>query len=111
MKGIQMANPSVADPDPVADTQHHLRNALAGSYNQMRAAFISTDKLIWENPFGLTPQDVFTSLGRRGESVVNHLTALRQAVNATAPVGSGVASSKPGGVTVTLNPDGTVTLS
>ncbi len=97
--------------DPVADTQQTLRSAANGCFNTMRASYINADDVVWNNPYGLTPAEVFAAMGAMGGSLVSFLTQVKNAVNAAAPASHDVTSSKPAEVVVTINGDGTVTLS
>ena len=97
--------------DPAEATRDTVRNAATGCFHQMRAAFQNADSFIWVNPYGLTPQQAFNALGNRSASLVDFLTRIAVAINQTGPDSMDVVSSKPAGVVLTKNPDGTVTLS
>ena len=92
-------------------TARVIRDDATGCFNHMRSVFLAVDGHVWANQFGLTPQEVFTALGTRAASAVDFLTRIAIAVNQQAPENLDVASSKPAGVTLTKNVDGTVTLS
>jgi hypothetical protein len=99
------------ESDPVADTQQTLRSAANGCFNVMRSGYVNADTVVWNNPYGLTPAEVFAAMGTKGGSLVSFLTQVKNTVNAVAPASHDVESSKPAEVNVTINGDGTVTLS
>jgi hypothetical protein len=97
--------------DPVEATNRILRDNATGLFNHMRAVFLACDKHIWNNEFGLTPQQAFDAVGTRAVTLVDLLSRVAVAINATGPNATDVVSSKPAGMTITKNADGTVTLS
>lgn len=98
------------EPDPVDSTRQALRDACTVFWS-MRSAFQNADRILWQNPWELTPQEAFNACGTKAASLVDFLTRLAVAINKTGPAATDVASSKPEAVTLTKNVDGTVTLS
>jgi hypothetical protein len=97
---------------PSADgTLRLLRDATTGCFHHMRSTFTNCDSLVWANPYGLTPQQVFDAIGARAAGLVDFLTRVAVAINALAPLELRIASSKPAGVVLVVNGNGTVTLS
>lgn len=77
-------------------------------WNQLGALFTQIADFIWNNPTGLTPQQAFDVFGTDGGSLCALSTAYLKFL---ADVGAPAQSPVPSNVTVTVNPDGTVTLS
>jgi hypothetical protein len=104
----------IIDFEPTAEEQtlRVLRDATTGCFQQARSAFLNIDRLVWQNPWGLTPQQAFDALGTRAGSLVTYQTRLATFINQNTPgTANDVATIKPAGVTITVNGDGTVTLS
>lgn len=95
---------------PAQQTAATIRSDLTGWFHHSRGVFLNCDRYIWSNPHGLTPQEAFTSLNARAANCLAVVTKLAQLLNTYAPDRWKVASSKPPGVTLTSNPDGTVTV-
>lgn len=63
-------------------------------------------KRVWENHLGLTPQEVFDSLGPQGAELFQLSALLVQTVNTAQP--GAIQPAQP--YEFTINPDGTVTI-
>lgn len=99
------------EPSAQQRTLQFLQDSLHGSLNTLRAAFDNGQMLVWENPYGLTPQEVFTALGENAGAMVAVSNATIAYINALAPEEKHIASKKPAETVLTVNEDGTVTLS
>lgn len=95
---------------PAQMTLVALRSDLTGWFYHSRSVFLNCDRYIWANPHGLTPQEAFTALNARAASFLTVATKIAQTLNLYAPDKRKVVSSKPAGVTLVSNPDGTVTV-
>lgn len=99
-------------PTPQEQTLQLLKNNIAGSYQQLRASFNSAVMLIWQNPYGLSPQEVLDLLGTNAYSVFAYsnavVTLLNQAATETGE--TVITNVVPVGVTYTVNVDGSITL-
>jgi len=76
----------------------------------MRATFDNMERLVFESPFELSIQDAFTALGTDAGTIISFATQLRTVINTYAAEADKVQHHTPPGVTVTINPDGTVTV-
>ena len=66
-------------------------------------------QLVWRNGRGLSPQQVFDSLGTDAAALLAFAADIRAFVAAHDP-GNPIADPKPDGVTIAANADGTVTI-
>lgn len=108
----------VRDSDKPADqtTRDAIAQMLHAGYAASKSAFSQVKRLVWQNPYGLTPQQVLDALGASNEAGTNLSAGKLFAVSdATVTLlnltGEGITTVVPQGVTATINPDGTVTLS
>ena len=62
--------------------------------------------LIWKNPYGLSPQDAVAALGKNAADAFARINDLATAINNESPGGANFTPP----MTVTINADGTVTL-
>lgn len=97
------------DLTPEQKTILQIRDSAIGARNVMLAAVNNCEALIWTNPYGLTPQEVFTALGTAGKD----LLAVKAAVLPifAAAGGEQPRQLKPEGVTLSADDDGNVTIS
>lgn len=95
---------------PAEATLQTVRSDLTGWFHHSRATFENVDRFVRGNPHGLSPQEAFDALGTRAGNCVSVLVKIAQTLNQFAPPKYQVASSKPAGVTLKTNPDGTVTV-
>lgn len=114
-----MADPIyVRDSDKPADqkTRETVTRAMSAGFAGIKGTFEQLKRLVWANPFGLTPQQVLDLLGGNDEDGKN-LSAAKLFAASDACVtllnltGEGITTVLPPGVTATINSDGTVTLS
>lgn len=90
-------------------TARMILDSIVGAKNTLRSAWGNANALIWQNPYGLTPQQVFDALGTKAGLLLalsQQIVPLLEAADAEElPV------LRPEGVVITVNQDGTVTLS
>lgn len=99
------------DPTGSQATTQWIKDSILGTWNQATSAYNNVDNLVWNNPYGLTAQQVFDGLGTNAGTLVDASNALKTCINrATWPAAKQVTSSKPANCTVTVNGNGTVTL-
>jgi hypothetical protein len=107
--------PLVAQATPEQWTEEQLTNTFVGAFAQMKGAFENAQMLVWNNPQGLTPQQVFDRYGTRayGLLVLSEATRtyLNQARQFLADPGAELVSRKPEGVNLVIAEDGKVTVS
>lgn len=101
----------LSNPTPQEQTAHALRNIVVGGLNFLRATYDNGQQMVWQNPYGLTPQEVFDCLGADSGELVRISDALGDFINTFAPEDQQVGSKKPSVVVLTINADGTVVLS
>lgn len=99
---------------PESVTQRTLTDFLTNAINSMRAASDSAQRIVWQNPWGLTPQQVFDVLGTSAGPTTQLWYGLAQLVNGAGITENGqpvqVTGLMPAGTTLTFNVDGTVTV-
>lgn len=83
------------------------RNLNSG-FNALVAQFRNGKLMVWNNPKGLTPQQVMDSHGTRAARLFQISGIIGTAINSLIP--GTVELALPTGYTVTFNPDGTVTI-
>jgi hypothetical protein len=98
------------DPTIEQQTVALLKDAVVGTLNFLKNSFDNAQRLVWQNG-SLSPQEVFDALGTDAGELVALSAALAAFINSVAPENKQVASLKPADVTLTVNEDGTVTLS
>ena len=99
------------EPTVSESTGRMIRDDLIGWVNHSRAMFDGLQRLVWQNPYALAPQQVFDIIGTRGKDLLTWATDLAAMVAKHVSVDKRLVSLKPAGVVVTINADGTVTLS
>lgn len=75
-------------------------------FNQMVSTFNDLMVYIWQNPMGLTPQQVLGTLGTDAGAYVANAEALKTFINTIVPGTITAAAPAP----ITVNSDGTVTV-
>lgn len=90
-------------------TLKYIRGTVTGCYAQMKAAVANCQMLVFRNPFGLAPQAVLDGLGADAASLFTYAADIVTLLN-KAGVDAPITSVVPEGVTVTINPNETVTL-
>ena len=73
-------------------------------------AFAALYQEVWQNPDGLTPQQVCASLGNKAASLFVVAGTMANALHTIDPAGLGAMVNVPPGYTVSVHDDGTVTL-
>ena len=58
------------EPTPAERTAQILRDECEGLKNHARASYENILRMVWCNPWGLSPQDVFDVLGKRGAALL-----------------------------------------
>lgn len=103
---------SLLVPDIEQQTKSVIQNTIIGALSTLEACFNNVMKYVWENPYGLTPQQVHAVMGTNMAEVY----AIGQEIlpilnNALEKLGkSPITTIVPAGVTATPHEDGTVTL-
>ena len=99
-------------PTPQQCTERTLADALVGAASVNLSTLENLERIIWANPWGLEPQEVFDILGEKA----SQLLALKAALLPLLAAAASAAKSrppielKPEGVALTINADGTVTV-
>jgi hypothetical protein len=110
----------VADPfdnDLTAEdqTKQWILDSVIGSYGTVRAAYDNLQRMFWQNPTGLSAQQVCNIYGTRAGAFVTIIQGMTTYVNAVRAQlktpGSALVSLKPSAATITVNADGSVTIS
>ena len=101
-----MANLLDFDISPAEQTLDIIRSGARGCLQQIKASVTNCGSLVWQNPFGLSPQGVFDVLDTQGEVLVNLLVTLRTAHNSTVAEAHHIGPLLPDGVTVTFDANG-----
>jgi len=102
------------EPTPQEQTKNSLGSSLSNGYGTLLGSFNHGQCCVWQNPFGLTPQEVFDLYGKKAAKLlavsvatINYLNYARAFLRNPGEV---IKSLKPAGTTLTVNPDGTVTV-
>lgn len=88
-------------------TADDLSGSLQAGYAGLRGTFLMLSRLVWRNPYRLTPQQVLDLLGSDAAKLFAVSNAAVELLNL---VGEGIESVVPEGWNYTINPDGTITL-
>lgn len=97
------------EPTAQERTAQILRDSLEGGRNVIRASLENVERMIWANPFGLSPQEVFDILGTRAGPLLALKATLLPILVASFP-GQAIGRLKPDNVTLVVGEDGTVTI-
>jgi hypothetical protein len=111
-----MADPLIDnEPDPARLTVQLLLQFVVGGFEAEKAQLNNIQTYVWNSPYRATPQQVFDEIGTRGGSLVAYVVTTLSYLNSVRlrfkNPGEEIKNLKPPGVIVTVNPDGTVTLS
>jgi hypothetical protein len=87
-----------------------LKQIMTSCFNTILAAFQSGKQLVWNNPHGLTPQQMLAAIGTDAATLFSYTNDTVALLNQALPDGQKITQVVPAGVVVTFNPDGTVTL-
>lgn len=99
----------VTPPSPAQDAADSIRLQIKSTWNRVLMSHQRGMASLWEDlPEGTTPQDVLDELGTDAADVFTLSTALATLIGTIDP---DAVVGVPEGVTVTVNDDGTVTLS
>jgi hypothetical protein len=100
--------------NPAAQAANQVVGLASQQFTQLQQAGKSGYTIIWNNPYGLTPQQVISALGTNAKMVFE-LQALNQSTLMSAANIAGVVApvlpSIPNGYTLTFNSDGSATVS
>lgn len=106
-----MAEPKLSDlmsePTAAERTAALMRDEIAGLSNHIRASYENLLRTIWQNPYGLSPQDVFDVLGNRGAAFVRARGLFEQLLTEAFPANP-PSDPKPKYAVLQVNEDGTV---
>lgn len=102
---------SVLNPTPAEQTAQWISSAFAGCKSTIVATWNNLEQLVWRNPHGLTPQEVFDVLGSDGAAVVAWRNWLLPALQNSPDLVNQWSDLRPPAAVVTINPDHTVTVS
>jgi hypothetical protein len=95
-----------------AETIHRLECCLGALRSHNLSLVDEALQLIWHNPKGLTPQQVFDLLGSKAGPLIQAKDYLWPLIVASTAEGETLPKDhKPEGVTLKINEDGTVTVS
>lgn len=96
------------DIDPATKTLLQLRDSAVGARQVMLAAVDNCEALIWKNPYGLKPEQVFAVLGSAGAEVLQLKAVLLPIFAASG--GDQPKQLKPEGVKLTVTEAGNVSI-
>ncbi len=94
------------DISPAEQTLDIIRSGARGCLQQIKASVENSKSVVWQNPFGLSPQEVFDALDTQGKVLVDLLATLRTAHNSVVPAAHHIGALLPDGMTVTFNAEG-----
>jgi hypothetical protein len=83
-----------------------IQNLLTNQFNMTVNSFNRVFSMVWNNPSGLTPQQVMEGLGTSAGQLFSIMAAMQTAINTIQP--GTLAQTAPN--QVTINSDGTVTI-
>lgn len=89
-----------------ARTKDQISRVSTSGFTGLKLATLQLFSFIWKNPYGLTPQEAFDSLGADAASLHSLFAPVSQLVNAALPNSLDLSEPK----AVTANQDGTVTV-
>ena len=95
------------DGTPEQKTVDSLSGICTQVYHMVKGSQKAAADLVWKNQFGLTPQQVFNALGPDGAPLCAFSSNILELLALT---GDDVSSPVPEGVTLTINPNGIVTV-
>ncbi len=104
---------NIPDPNTTEGKQaivsSQIRNMTAQSFQQLKRTSLAIRALIFENPLGLLPQQVCDALGTDAGSLWALAQAIASLLNGIIP--GTISLDLPNGLVLTVNQDGTVTIS
>lgn len=107
-------NPFAADAPnvPSASSQaDHVLKIARETFERNLIAYNRGMTIIWDNPHGYTPQEVFDALGTQAGMTVSAASMVRQQLEYLRPGSTAHSVSLMEGYTLSINDDGTVTVS
>ena len=109
---VDAFKPSAADSLPTrqARTATRLGRRMVTGETQLLRSFAALYQEVWQNPDGLTPQQVCDALGTRAGSLFVIAGTMANALYQIDPAGLGAMVSPPAGYTMNPHDDGSVTL-
>lgn len=93
------------DVSPADETLGILSSGVRGCLFQMKATVDNALSIVWQNPYGLTPQEVFDVLDTHGETWAGLMQKLKTTYNSVAPSNHDIGDLVPADKTLTF--DGT----
>ena len=97
------------EPTAAEQTGRIIADSLAGARGVLRASLENVERMIWQNPYGLTPQQTFDVLGTKAVALLQLKAAMLPMLDAAFP-GEKIDRLKPENLTIRMNEDGTVTI-
>ena len=104
---MALINPAYS---PEESTQRLIIDSLSGWYNQTKATLDNVSMLVWQTPFDLEPQAVFSLLGKEGVNMLDYAEKIKLVLEGTLPENA-VDEFIPAEVDAKRNEDGTVIVS
>jgi len=99
----------------IDQTKQWIRDSVMGSFGTVQAAYDNLQRMFWQNPTGLTAQQVCDAYGTRAGAFVSIIQGMTTFVNAVRAQlkspGNPLVSLKPPAAVITVNADGSVTIS
>ena len=100
-------NNELTTPEKQNRSAQAIQSQAAALFTNMGRTYEQISNIVFNNPQGLTPQEVLDGLGTNAAELLGLSDLLVQTVNAAVP--GTITPDRPG--TLTPNPDGTVTVS
>lgn len=88
-------------------TRQAIKQSATKAYQHLVDSWKECYNLLWNNPYGLTPQEVLDAFGTEAVQAFLLSANTGEFIN---QLGAGVRNAVPEGYTYTANPDGTITL-
>ena len=105
-QNIQAQTPVITKEQKVQRLVQRVKGQSTMQFQQLVRSFIDNYNLVWNNPEGLTPEEVLNGFGKDATSLFQASVALQTMINTIVPGTLTQTALKP----VTFNEDGTVTL-
>ena len=102
---ISTGNIALSSEEALAQTIKSIKNSSTQLFNQMVQNYNSNVNRVWNNQYGLTPQQVLTGFGPDASGLFGLANKLADTINYAIPNTITI-----GSLPVTFNQDGTVTV-